>query len=111
MKTAVISSLFLAGVALAVPSKRAGEPVTFTSLDATLSDYTGSVQVSFTDPNYDVSTFASLTWYESQLLLSLVKHCKPIPLGTALASLLRTPGPTTTTTFFPSPAVWITSMC
>lgn len=69
MKTAVISSLFLAGVTFAAPSKRAGEPFTFTSLDATLSDNTGSVQVSFTDPNYGVSTSASLTWYASRLLL------------------------------------------
>lgn len=68
MKAATISFLCLAATgALAVPTKRTGQPVTITGLKATYSDQQGSVQFSIWDPNYSDSTSVSLNWYVSQL--------------------------------------------
>ncbi|KAJ5100263.1 hypothetical protein N7456_006315 [Penicillium angulare] len=63
--TTIFNILLAAGTtAVAAPTKRAAEfeAVTINSLSATLSDTSGSVQLSFVDPNYEDSTSFSMNW-------------------------------------------------
>ncbi|KAJ5116858.1 hypothetical protein N7456_001206 [Penicillium angulare] len=63
--TGIFNFLLLAGsTAVAIPTKRAGkyEAVTINSLSTTLSDEWGSIQMRFTDPNYEASTTFNMSW-------------------------------------------------
>lgn len=70
MKTTTVFSVLLAAgsTAVAAPAKRAEfEGVTINSLSATLTETSASVQLGFSDPNYDDSTEFNLNWYISTI--------------------------------------------